>query len=224
MITNATELRSALHTKRFSYSTINYPFKTILESLYGCDLERLHESLGNFEKFERNNDQSTLVHKVFYSNFSKVIQPIYERFIENFISKIVSPHQFYYQLIPTFRVGLPGNVFVGEFHKDTAYNHKGYELNFNLGLSNYCGQAALKAETKPNSNEFITLECPYGEIFSFDHIDCLHGSNLNQSNETMVSFDFRLALHELYFESNASSVNLKTSFKPGSYFSSNLIN
>ena len=93
-----------------------------------------------------------------------------------------------------------------------------------MGLSNYRGQAALKAETKPNSNEFITLECPYGEIFSFDHIDCLHGSNLNQSNETMVSFDFRLALHELYFESNASSVNLKTSFKPGSYFSSNLIN
>ena len=129
MITNATELRKTLHTKRFSYSTTNYPFKTTLESLYGCKLKSLHRSLGSFDKFERNNDQSTLVHKVFYSNFSKVIQPIYVRFIENFISKIVAPHKFYYQIIPTFRVGLPDNVFVGEFHKDTAYNHKEYELN-----------------------------------------------------------------------------------------------
>lgn len=224
MSKNASKLRADLHTKRFSYSTIDFPFRENLENLYGCELNTIHLSLGNFEKFERNNDQSTILHKVFYSNYPKIIKPIYEDFINNFIAEIISPHKFYYQMIPTFRVGLPGNVFVGEYHKDTSYNHKGYEINFNLGLSNYKGQAALKTEIAPKSNEFITLECPYGEIFSFDHIDCLHGSDLNKSNETMVSFDFRLALDELYFESEASSINLKTSFKPGSYFSSHLIN
>lgn len=224
MFPNVSSLRKELHTKHFSYSTKDYPFKETLENLYGSELETIHKTLGNFNKFERSNDQSTLLHKVFYSNFSTLIKPIYQDFIENFISQIIAPHKFYYQKIPTFRVGLPGNVFVGEFHKDTSYNHKSYELNFNLGLSNYQGAAALKTEVVPNSKEWTILECPYGEIFSFDHIDCLHGSDLNQSNQTMISFDFRLALEELYFESDASSVNLMTSFKPGSYFSSNLVN
>ena len=52
---------------------------------------------------------------------------------------------FYYQVIPTFRIGLPGNKFVGEYHKDSKYNHQSYELNFNLGISGYLGDAALKS-------------------------------------------------------------------------------
>ena len=119
---------------------------------------------------------------------------------------------------------MPGNKFVGEFHKDSDYNHQTYEVNFNLGISNYLGEAALLTETFKDSKEYIKSECPYGTIFSFDHIDCLHGSNPNTSNETMVSFDFRIAIKSLYYEDNsASSVNMKTSFKPGSYFSINAI-
>jgi len=219
-----TKLREYLHTKSFNYSTDLYPFKKALENLFGCPLGFLHKTLGNFDIFDRVNDQSTLAHKVFYSNYDSIIKPIYEKFIEKVVSDIIYPHKFYYQVIPTFRIGLPGNVFVGEFHKDSFYNHLPYEINFNLGLSNYIGEAALKTEIVPNSNKWKILECPYGEIFSFDHIDCLHGSETNHSEETMVSFDFRLALKDLYYDSKAESVNLKTSFKPGSYFSSKFIN
>ena len=63
------------------------------------------------------------------------------------------------------------------------------------------------------------MECPYGKIFSFDHIDCLHGSDPNETDKTMVSFDFRLALKDIYYDTDASSVNLATNFVPGSYFS-----
>ena len=218
------KLRQHLHTKSFNYSTEQYPFKRILEDLFGCPLFNLHKTLGNFDIFNRTNDQSTLAHKVFYANYNKLIKPIYERFIEQEVSKIIYPYKFYYQLIPTFRIGLPGNVFVGEFHKDSKYNHLPYEINFNLGLENYLGEAALKTEILPNSKKWKILECPYGNIFSFNHIDCLHGSEINHSEKTMVSFDFRLALKDLYYDSQAESVNLKTSFKPGFYFSSNLIN
>ena len=213
------ELRRYLHTKSFKFSTYEYPFKEVLQELYGCELSYIHEHLGTFDQFERANDQSTLAHKVFYSNFNKSIKPIYERFIKKFIVDILSPHQFYYQVIPTFRIGLPGNKFVGEYHKDSFYNHQSYELNFNVGLANYIGQPSLKTEKEPESKEFILLESPYGNIFSFDHIDCLHGSDPNETSKTMVSFDFRLALKELYFDTDASSVNLATSFVPGSYFS-----
>ncbi len=222
-VIKAEELRSFLHMKYFDYSISEYPFKETLENIYGCKLIDIHRYMGKFEKFERANDQISLAHKVFYSNFEDKIKPIYEKFIKNVISKIFINHKFYYQLIPTFRIGLPGNVFVGEFHKDSHYNHQNYEINFNLGLANYEGNASLITQTSPSSDTWEKLSCPYGKIFSFDHIDCLHGSEPNLEDKTMVSFDFRLALAELYFDTDAKSLNMNSSFKPGNYFSQNVV-
>ena len=151
MSSDIAKLRQNLHSKSFNYDIRSYPFKEILEELLGCSLDHLHETLGDFEKFRRNNDQSTLAHKVFYSNFRNLIRPTYEKFIKEVVSKIIYPYKFYYQLIPTFRVGLPGNVFVGEYHKDSQYNHLPYEINFNLGLANYVGEAAFKTQKIPLS-------------------------------------------------------------------------
>ena len=118
---------------------------------------------------------------------------------------------------------MPGNVFVGEFHKDSYYNHEDYELNFNLGLANYFGSSSLISEIKPLSNTFTKLSSHYGTIFSFDHIDCLHGSEINKNDKTMISLDFRLALAEIYFPSNNKSKNMKSKFCPGEYFSATCI-
>lgn len=210
--------RKALHGKTFNYSIEEYPFKALLTSLYGCELESIHQYIGDMDTFDQANDQKTLIHKVFYSNFERLIEPLYIKFIKNIIGPIIKV-PFYYQKIPTFRIGLPGNKFVGEFHKDSKYNHQGYEVNFNLGICGYTGEAALQVEESEGSNKFYTLECPYGKIFSFDHISCLHGSNPNPSNLTMISFDFRLAIESLYFVSDKSSINMKTKFIKGSYFS-----
>lgn len=212
-------LRKMLDGKRFSYNTDEYPFRERLEMLFGCRLESLHAHLGSFPAFSREKDQSTLAHRVFYANFSNSISKIYERFLIEIIKPVVC-EPFYYQVIPTFRVGLPGNRFVGEFHKDTQYRHKSYEINFNLGLANYIGQCSLKAYKADDATQYDLLECPYGEVFSFDHIDRLHGSDINETGKTMVSIDFRLALKALYsFDELAKSVNTGTELKPGSYFS-----
>lgn len=78
----------------------------------------------------------------------------------------------------------------------------------------------MRTERHPGSGIYENIECPYGVLFSFDHIDCNHGSEINATTSTVVSFDFRIALSDLYFETSASSVNTKSEFKPGSYFSS----
>ncbi len=223
MSISVSSLRSGLHKKSFSYSTKKYPFRQEIESILGINLEDLHLYLGRFDKFQRSTDQCTLAHKVFYSTFASTLQPIYNSFVKEFIYPIVMT-DFYYQVIPTFRIGLPGNRFVGEYHKDSKYNHQDYEINFNLGLANYEGNASLRTEDFPGSDNYISLECPYGRVFSFDHIDCMHGSEINDTNKTMVSFDFRLALAELYFDTDSSSVNMNSSFKPGSYFSVECVN
>ena len=216
------KIRKELHGSKFSYDINSYNFKAILEDLYGCELDKLHNYLGAYEVFKRSNDQGTLAHKVFYSNFEKNFQLKYIKLMHDVIKPLIG-EEFYYQKIPTFRIGLPGNKFVGEYHKDTNYNHKGYEVNFNLGLCGYVGEAALKTQKSENSEEYITLECPYGTIFSFDHIDCLHGSDENPYDTTMVSIDFRLAIKSLYFEDNSSSVNMNMKFVPGQYFTSEAI-
>ena len=82
--------------------------------------------------------------------------------------------------------------------------------NFNLGLANYDGDASLITEIRPNSKEWAKLSCPC-KFFSFRHIECLHGSETNTSNKTMVSFDFRLALKEIYFYSVQILLICKTS-------------
>lgn len=216
------EVRKALHRRKYNYDIKKYPFKEILENIFGVDLENIHNWLGDFSVFNKDTDQNTIIHKVFYANFDEKISSLYKHFIENEIANFI-PSDFYYQLVPTFRVGLPGNKFVGEYHKDSNYNHQDYELNINLGLSNYFGDASLKAETEPNSNIFTSLECPYGQIFSFDHINCLHGCETNSTNKTMISFDFRLALSNFYFESSAKSVTIGRGFKTGSYFSKEIV-
>ena len=79
-------------------------------------------------------------------------------------SHLKSSFDFYYQVIPTFRLGLPGNRFVGEYHTDRKYNHESHEINFNLGLTEYDNNA-LRVEAYPGSKNYIKLECKYGNIF-----------------------------------------------------------
>ena len=215
-------LRRELHTKKFKFKKNDYKFREKLIDLFGVELGSLHKTLGNYEIWKDGaSTQSTLAHKVFYSNFNKGFDLIYFRFIKDFISKIVDV-PFYFQKIPTFRIGLPGNVFVSTFHKDSEFNHLDYEINFNLGLENYEG-GNFFVEISPESNEFMHMKCPYGEIFSLNHIDCIHGAKPNLTDKTMVSIDFRLAIKECYYEGNRESLTNKTKFAKDYYFSSELI-
>jgi hypothetical protein len=210
------------------YDIKKYPFYEILSLYFGVvELEKIHEYMGHFDTFKREHDQQTILHKVFYSNFrspNSSLQKIYEALIKDFIAKIV-PEKFYYQKIPTFRVGLPNNKFVGEFHNDTVYNHQPYELNFNLAIANCKESAALITEDTKSSGKFIPAEIDYGEVMGFDHIGCLHGSEINETGKTMMSIDFRLALADLFYEDpKAESVNMSSKFQIGDYFSEEAVN
>lgn len=222
------QLREDLHLKKFKYDTKKYYFYEYLSALFGVnDLENIHDYLGHFDPFKREQDQYTILHKIFYANFklpNSPLQKMYENLVKDFISSLI-PKKFYYQKIPTFRIGLPGNKFVGEFHRDTAYNHQPYELNFNLAISNYKSSAALITEDIAGSKNLITAEIDYGEVMGFDHIGCLHGSEINQTGKTMMSMDFRLALADMYYEDpNAKSVNMNSKFVIGEYFSEENVN
>ena len=67
------QLRIDLHREYFEYDTELYPFKKIIESLFGCETKDLHKYIGNFKEFERSNDQNTLAHRVFYANYKNEV-------------------------------------------------------------------------------------------------------------------------------------------------------
>lgn len=222
------QLREDLHLKKFKYDIKKYPFYEYLSTIFGVtDLENIHKFMGFFDPFKREQDQYTILHKVFYSNFrlpNSPLKKMYEDLIRDFIAPIV-PDKFYYQKIPTFRIGLPQNKFVGAFHRDTAYNHQPYELNFNLAIANYMGSAALITEDAAGSQNLISAEIDYGQVMGFDHIGCNHGSEINKTGKTLMSMDFRLALADMYYEDpKAESVNLHSKFIIGDYFSAEVIN
>ena len=60
------------------------------------------------------------------------------------------------------------------------------------------------------------------ENFSFAHKVFLHETEHNIGSKTTGSLDFRLELSEPYFDSSLKWVNMKSEFKTGSYFSSEI--
>ena len=88
-----------------TYNTEQYPFKSIISKWFETsELSKLH-LIKNYEHFEREDDQSTIWHKIFYDMIrtDTSFDDAYLRFLED----IVKPRfgeKIVYQKIPTFRV------------------------------------------------------------------------------------------------------------------------
>ena len=128
-----------------TYDTKEYPFRNIINNwLNTKDLSKLHE-IKQYEHFDRKHDQSTQWHEMFYTMIR--IDKTFNRVYVNFLTDIIKPRfneEIVYQKIPTFRVHLPGNVSVGEFHKDKDYRNKEWaekvkEMNYYVPLTKAYG-------------------------------------------------------------------------------------
>ena len=119
--------------KKIQYDTNIYNFSESLVKYFFTEenkisLNAIHtvkdesgKILGENEVFTREKDQSTFLHKKFYE-FARL--EIFSSLYNNFIKNIVRPlydEPIVYQSIPTFRIHMPLNNAVGEFHKDKQY-------------------------------------------------------------------------------------------------------
>ena len=165
-----------------TYNTEQYPFKSIISKWFETsELSKLH-LIKDYEHFERQNDQSTIWHKIFYDMIrtDTSFDDAYLRFLED----IVKPRfgeKIVYQKIPTFRVHLPGNVAVGEFHKDKHYRNvmwanKVREINYFLPLTKAYDTNTVWVESEEDKGDFTPLESQYGSCVAWD------ASNLNHGN------------------------------------------
>lgn len=205
------------HLDIISYDTDRFPFSDIVEKILGFPLERLHE-LEKYSLFSREKDQSTFFHRKFYDAFDINMKDIYLDLLKSVVYPYIGD-DLVYQKVPTFRVGFPDNVWVGEYHRDSWYGHPHEELNFLVPFTDMYGSKSLYVESESSKGDFKPQTVNYGQILHFNHTQCTHGNEINQEGTTHVSFDFRVIPYHLYNNNlGGKSINTGMEFKIGSYF------
>lgn len=213
--------------KYITYSTQKFNFADMIAQGLGySNLELIHNApdFEYTEKFERANDQSTHYHQRYYTLArTEAFQNLYTEFIK----EVVKPEfgtEVVYQTIPTFRLHFPGNIAVGEFHRDRNYRDVKWasrvkELNFFLPFTSAYGTNTIWVESSEGLEDFSPIVCDYGQTVMWDGSNLLHGNKTNIEPTTRVSVDFRVMSIDSYEPSTHGSINTKTQFTLGGYYS-----
>tara|TARA_B100000787_G_scaffold30955_1_gene20810 strand:- start:2497 stop:3147 length:651 start_codon:yes stop_codon:yes gene_type:complete len=211
---------------KYNYLIENFPFRDLLiKHLDVSSLNFIHrEKDFNYDdKFERQNDQSTHYHKKFYE---LARTPDFLNMYNSFIREVVKPifgEEVVYQKIPTFRLHFPGNIAVGEYHRDRNYRDPEWakrvkEFNFFLPLTDAYDSNTIWVESKEGKEDFSPMNSEYGQVIKWDGSNLLHGNKLNEETTTRVSFDFRVMPLSRYEPSVNGSINTGTLFSLGEYY------
>ncbi len=208
---------------KISYDTQKYPFRDIVSKMLEVwegdtiPLEDLH-TLEHYDLLIREKDQSTIWHKRYYEKYKTDFLPTYLELIKE-LKERFGYDEIIYQAIPTFRVQLAeGNLGVGEWHKDSSYNHGTTEVNFWMPFVNTNEQNTIWMESKEDKGDYKPYIVNYGEILIFGGANLYHGNKNNNSNQTRVSVDFRLVDPNKFIPNEAGSINMKSKFDIGGYF------
>tara|TARA_R110001592_G_scaffold107600_1_gene301022 strand:- start:3377 stop:4024 length:648 start_codon:yes stop_codon:yes gene_type:complete len=210
---------------RFNYNILEYQFQEIVSDwLETDDLSKLHE-FKKYKLFKRQNDQSSMWHKMFYNQIriDNRFDDIYKLFLKEYIKPLYNNEKIAYQKIPTFRVHLPGNISVGEFHKDKNYRNKNWankvqEINYFLPFTKAYGTNTVWAETEEDLGDYTEIKADYGECVEWSATNLTHGNKVNRTTKTRVSIDFRVIPMSRYFGSEHLTINANMPFKVGGYY------
>ena len=208
--------------KKIKYSTRIYPFKSVIKACLNVQhLTKIHEIIEYNEVFSRDKDQSSRWHQIYYKNNETFLR-IYREFIKNEIKPRFN-EEVVYQKIPTFRVHLPGNIAVGEWHKDKDYRDAKWaedvnELNYYLPFTDTNKHNTFWTESVEDKGDFAPALVNYGEILEWDGANLKHGNKENKSDDTRVSVDFRVIPVSKYIPSNKGSINMESKFAIGGYY------
>jgi len=206
-----------METTLLDYDVERYPFLAVIQRYLGTDrLDVIHEGV-DYELFTRESDQSTDFHRRFYDSLDQEFNDVYRRFLEEIVRPFIG-EDLVFQRIPTFRVHLPDNVAVGEFHRDRDYAHGEGEINFWLPLTRAWDTNAVWIESEEGAQDFRSYEVDIGQVLVFDGVNLAHGNKVNTTGKTRVSFDFRIIPRSQYRPSTRVSINTGTTFALGGYF------
>jgi hypothetical protein len=156
----------------------------------------------------RETDQHTKYHALFYRNIS-TIEPLYRLLLHSALGDKAG--QFYVQKVPTFRVHLRNSRAVGTWHRDREFGHDPSEVNYWVPLTRAFGSNTLWIEN-------TEVPASYGDIIVFDGANLLHGNEINDTDISRVSLDFRTIPRARYQPREDRSVSYRLRFRLGEYW------
>ena len=154
--------------KIFKYNIQENDFNETVRSWFDVPkLDKIHE-VQKYDLFTREKDQCTRWHKMFYkrvredSNWEKM----YLQFLEQYI-KPRYDGTIVYQRIPTFRTQMPGNLAVGDWHKDRAYRNLEWanatkEVNYYLPFTDTNEYNTIWTESEEDKGDYSPMLLKYG--------------------------------------------------------------
>ncbi len=211
------------------YDQDRWPIVQDMKNLMG--VQALAALKSNIDLVTRKTDQKTVYHERFYKSWG--YSPALHRRYAEIVKEVCAVHMketghkppFLYQAIPTFRVSLPGNMAVGEFHTDGKYHHPDGEINFWMPLTPAYGTNSLWIQSQVgHGHELHPVELFPGKILAFDAVNRLHGNYANTTGVSRVSLDFRIIskarlLHHAVDKSSVrKTINTGVPFAPGGYY------
>jgi len=195
-----------------SYDKQKYPFSKIISNLFEIsNLENVHElywEVSEGEKLDQTNEADTPFHKKYYNKLKEgwpELTKIFNYFIEEEISKTIKG-PFLYQTMPSFRVQVPKQKAVSNWHYDADYKHghPDWEINIQIALTEAKNTSATWVESVPGLGNYTPINLNDDQYCIFNGNRCVHGNFLNQTNKSRVSYDFRIIPCFLYdIEGNA---------------------
>jgi hypothetical protein len=201
------------------YDTTVYDFRKLIVKHFGEDnLFHLHAGHA-YEVFDQASDQSSHIHKKFYQIYdTDDFLSLYRRFLQEQIQPVFG-EPIVYQAKPTFRIHMPGNLAVGEFHKDSDYNHQRSEVTHWMPFTSAFETNTIWIESVEDLGDYEPYAVNYGEILRFPASVLRHGNKINETGLSRVSMDFRIIPLSQYSEVDAGSSHVNLKFKIGGYYS-----
>lgn len=204
--------------KLFTYELGDFPFPSLVAETMGID--DLTQLVADLPKRTWQTDQQSPWHAAFYAGFER-----WQSAYEWFVREVVAPRldeRCYYQRVPTFRVHLPGNVAVGEFHTDAQYNHPMGEVSFWLPLTDAYGTCSVWIAD--DNEELRPVIAKPGEVVEFSAVERRHGNWVNETGRSRVSFDFRLLpTRMLPTTEGPPTKHTGLQFVPGGYYATEVV-
>jgi len=183
-----------------NYNVKEYPFIEVVRSFFEVDdlsnIHVLNDDLCHSEPLTQDNEAETIFHKKFYNKLKsgwEQIEQVYEDFISKEISSLFD-ESFLYQKFPSFRVHVPNQRAVSNWHYDSDDDHKHpmWEINFQIALTEMFDTNCMWIESVPGLKDFSPAELKCGEYLIFNGNMCRHGNKKNVTGVSRVSLDFRV--------------------------------
>lgn len=209
--------------KLLTFDTTTYPFREITESyLEHNNLSKVHINHKFSETLVHGTDQAQPLHRKFYDSMDNDVKQAFIILYTNFIKQIIKPRYnetILFQKFPTFRVHQPGNIAVFGWHRDRDYNHNPLEVNYYLPVTDAYATNTFYYESEPDKKDFRPMELKYGQCAEWDGANCRHGNKSNETEDTRISFDFRiLTLKDYESLPPKKSITKGKSFEIGDYY------